>query len=67
MARNIIGVIVGYLSMSVFMFITFTGLYFALGADGAFEPGSYKVSSIWIIASILIGILTALLGGWIAH
>ena len=65
MARNIIGVIVGYLLMSVFMFITFTVLYFVLGADGAFEPGSYNVSSIWIIASVLIGILTALLGGWI--
>lgn len=65
MARNILGVIVGYLSMAIFIFVAFTVFYLVLGADGAFEPGFYKVSTTWLIGSILLGIISALFGGWI--
>lgn len=65
MARNILGVIVGYLSMAIFIFVAFTVFYLVLGADGAFEPGFYKVSTTWLIGSILLGIISALFGGWV--
>ena len=65
MVRNILGVIVGYIAMAVFVFLAFTIVYLVLGADGAFEPGTYKVSTIWIIMSIVLSLIAAILGGWI--
>jgi hypothetical protein len=49
--------------MFVFIFITFTILYLVLGADGAFEPGTYHVSGIWLAMSFILGLLAAVLGG----
>lgn len=65
MARNIIGVIVGYIAMFAFIFLSFTILYLILGADGSFEPGTYKVSSTWLILSFILGFIGALLAGYI--
>ena len=65
MVRNILGVVLGYLAMFAFVFITFTILYFILGADGAFESGTYEVSIIWIIISFILGLVAALLGGYL--
>lgn len=63
MVRNISGVVVGYLVMFVFIFVSFTALYFILGADGAFEVESYEVSVLWIVISFILSIFAALLGG----
>lgn len=65
MVRNILGVIVGYLAMSIFVFATFTVFYLAIGTEGAFEAGTFKVSTLWIIGSIILSIIAALLGGWV--
>ena len=65
MVRNILGVVLGYVTMFAFVFITFTILYFILGADGAFESGTYEVSIIWIIISFILGLVAALLGGYL--
>jgi hypothetical protein len=65
MARGIIGVVVGYVTMAVFIFVTFTVVYLLMGTDGAFEPGSYEVSSLWILASIGLGLIAAVLGGFV--
>lgn len=65
MVRNILGVVLGYVAMFAFVFITFTILYFILGADGAFESGTYEVSIIWIIISFILGLVAALLGGYL--
>jgi len=65
MIRNTFGVVLGYVAMFAFVFITFTILYFILGADGSFEPGTYEVSPIWIIISFILGLVAALLGGYL--
>jgi len=65
MVRNILGVVLGYVAMFAFVFITFTILYFILGADGSFESGTYEVSLIWIIMSFILGLAAALLGGYL--
>ena len=65
MVRNILGVVLGYVAMFAFVFITFTILYFILGADGSFESGTYEVSLIWIIISFILGLAAALLGGYL--
>ncbi len=65
MGRKILGVIVGYISMAAFVFISFTILYLILGTEGSFEPGSYRISATWLFASIILSIIAAVLGGYI--
>ena len=63
--RRILGVVLGYATMAVFIFLTFSLLYLILGAEGSFEPKSYDVSLIWIIISFIFGIIAAVLGGYV--
>ncbi len=65
MVRNILGVVLGYVAMFAFVFISFTVLYLILGADGSFEPGTYEVSIVWIIISFIFGLAAAVLGGYL--
>lgn len=63
MLRSIVGVVVGYLAMAVFVFATFSIAYLVLGADGAFREGSYEVSALWIIVSFVLSVIAAVVGG----
>jgi len=65
MVRNILGVVVGYLAIFAFVFLSFTGLYFILGANGAFESETYEVSLVWIIISFILSFVAAVLGGFL--
>jgi uncharacterized membrane protein YeaQ/YmgE (transglycosylase-associated protein family) len=65
MTRAIIAVIVSYLLMFVLMFVTFTCMYLLLGADGAFKPGSYDASNLWIALSFVVTLVVATIAGWI--
>lgn len=62
MVRNILGVVLGYVAMFAFVFISFTVLYLILGADGSFESGTYEVSIVWVIISFILGLAAAVLG-----
>lgn len=63
MARKIIGVIVGYVTMFVVVFLSFTILFLIISSDGAFQMGSYQVSTTWIILSFVLGLIAAIAGG----
>ena len=63
MLRPIAGGIVGWLAMAVFTFITFTIVYLVIGVDGAYKPGVYDVSMLWIGLSTALSIIAALVGG----
>lgn len=65
MLRKILGVILGYIVMAVFIFMTFSGFYLAIGADGAYNPGTYDVSILWISVSSVLGLVAAIIGGYI--
>jgi len=66
MARKIIGVIVGYVAMAAFVFLSFTILYLILGTEGSFQPGSYQVSTTWLVLSFILGFIGALIGGYVS-
>lgn len=66
MLRSILGGIAGYVVMFILIFVTFTALYLALGADRAFTPGTYQVSVLWIAVSTVLGTIAAIIGGYIA-
>ncbi len=63
MMRAIGSVILGYVVMFVVVFVTFTLAYLVLGTEGSFQTGSYEVSGIWILISIVFGFVAAALGG----
>ncbi|MEN8375091.1 MAG: hypothetical protein ABFS34_06530 [Gemmatimonadota bacterium] len=62
--KNIVAAVFGYLVMVVVVFVAFTIVWQILGPDGAFEPGSWDVSGAWIAASIVLGLVAAVAGGW---
>ena len=63
MLRAIGGTVVGYLVMVALIMITFTGLYFLMGADGAFRKMSYVPSTPWILLSFVLSLAAAVAGG----
>jgi len=66
MLRAIGGTVVGYLVMAAIIFITFTGLYFLMGADGAFRKESYVPSLPWILITFVLSLAAAVAGGWVS-
>lgn len=63
MLKSIVGVIVGYLAISVVAFCAYTAAYLGLGTERAFEPDTYALSGIWIGLVIAITIIAGLIGG----
>jgi hypothetical protein len=63
MGRLILGVVAGYLAMAVVIFVVVWGAYLALGADRAFQAGSYSTSGLWIAISLVLSLVAALVGG----
>ena len=62
--RNILAAVLGYIVMVV-VFFTFSVVWMVMGAGGAFEPGSWDVSTGWIAASIVLGLVAAVAGGFV--
>jgi hypothetical protein len=65
MLKIVGGVIAGYLVMFILIFVTFSGAYLAMGTDGAFKPGSYDVTPLWIGVSTVLGLGAAIAGGFV--
>lgn len=63
MVRKILGVIIGYVAMSVFVVTTFILALLVLGPDGAFKPGEFAPSNLWIAISFVLGFAGAVLAG----
>lgn len=63
MGRAIGGVVVGYVVMAGLVFVTFSLAYLAMGADRAFQPGKYEPTNLWLVASFVLGLLAAVVGG----
>lgn len=64
MVRAIGGVVVGYVVMALLIFLTFSVAYLGMGANRAFNPGSFDPSLFWIVISFFLGFLAALVGGY---
>jgi len=65
MLRKILGVVAGYVVMNVTAFMTYSGFYFAIGADRAYYPGTYDVSILWIAAILVLGFIAAVVAGYL--
>lgn len=65
MGRAIVSVVVGYVVMFATIFLTFSGLYFVLGQERSFEPGSFDPSVLWNVVSFALGAVAAVVGGYV--
>jgi NAD/NADP transhydrogenase beta subunit len=61
------GVVLGYLMMFAFVFLSLSVAYRIMGADLAFQPGVYDVTNLWIITSFMLGLAGAILGGYMCE
>ena len=65
MLKSILAIIASYAVMFIFLFAAFTGCYFALGAEGAFQTDSYEVSTVWIALTIVVCLVAGTIGGFL--
>jgi hypothetical protein len=65
--KTVVGVILGYLVMTVTLFVLLSALYAALGTEGAFLPRSYTPSIGWIIFMQVGQMVAALAAGYLAY
>jgi len=63
MGRDIVSVVLGYVVMAVTVFVTFTVAYLVMGPDRAFKLGSYDISTIWAVISVVLSFVAAVAGG----
>lgn len=68
--RNVGGAVLGWVVMAGVVILLFSGLWMVLGPDGAFQPGSWEVTGMWLSGSIVVSLLAAVTGGlvctWVA-
>lgn len=63
MLKTISSVILAYLVMFAVVFVGLTAAYLAMGADGAFEPGVYDVTTLWLGVMFVVSLGAAIAGG----
>ena len=63
MLRTVVAVVAGYFAIVLFTFVVFSCLYLLLGAEGAYRPGSYEVSGLWVTLSMVVGLIAGMVGG----
>ncbi len=66
MLRNILAAIVGYFVMVVGVMAGIGVAWAILGGQGAFAGEGPHPSGLWITINVVLGFLTAMLGGWVA-
>ena len=59
MGRVIGGVIAGYVAMMALIFVLATAAWFVVGAHGAFVPGSWRTTGLWIAISAICALVAA--------
>jgi hypothetical protein len=65
MGRAIAGVVLGYVAMFVVLFVFFSAAYIGMGQELAFKPGRYEPSGLWVGLSFVLGLLAAIVGGFV--
>jgi len=63
--RAALGVIVSFVTMSMFVLALSLAPWFALGLDTVLEPGSFESTALFNAYAIALGILGAVFAGWL--
>lgn len=65
MAKAIGIAVVGYIIISILIFILLTGAWYAVGVNGAFQPGVWDVTPTWLGLMIVSSLVAAIMGGYV--
>jgi len=65
MSSKILSVIVGYIVMVAFIMGSFWVLYAILGAEQSYLPETYDASKRWIVATFILGLIAAIIAGFV--
>ena len=65
MLRSILAAIAGYIVIFISIMVLMSVAWMVLGANGAFQPGSYEVTGTWIVATIILSLAAAVAGGFV--
>ncbi len=65
MGKAIVSVILGYVVMAVTVVISFTVAYLVMGSERAFKPGTYDITTTWVVISIVLSFVAAIAGGFV--
>jgi hypothetical protein len=65
MGKAILAIVVSYIAMLVLLMAIFTGLFFALRVERVLQPDSYEVSTLWLVVTIVVSFLGAILAGYL--
>ena len=66
MGRIIGSVIAAYVTLFAIVLVLMSLAWLALGASGAFQPGSWDVSGSWVVVSVIVGLAAAIPGGMVS-
>lgn len=65
MGKNIFAAIVGYVAIFVMIFVLFSIAFLILGVERSYQPGTFHVSTLWIIVSLILSFPVAVVGGYV--
>jgi hypothetical protein len=65
MLKAIGAAVVSYVAIFLIVFVSFSIVWMAMGTDGAFKTATWNVSTGWVVATLMVGIVAALVGGYL--
>jgi hypothetical protein len=65
MARPIIAIVVGYITMLVLVSLMIMCGFLLMGTEWSFKPGSFEASNKWIAMSVVGNLVIAIAGGFV--
>ena len=65
MLKAVLAVVAGYLTTAIAVAALTLGLFVLLGPDRAFQPGTYEVTTVWVIACFAASLIAAMIGGFV--
>ena len=63
--KSFLALIISYVVGNVVFFALVTGCFFLLGVERVFAPDSYEVSTVWVVLTLIISLLGAVVAGYI--
>ena len=65
MMKSVLAIVVSYIVMTVAFIAVFTGLYLVLGVERVFEPGTFRITPLWIGLALAGALGAGMLGGYL--
>lgn len=65
MVKAIVSIVVGYIAFTCVMFGLMTVLWFAVGMERVFQPGTFQITPLWIALALLVALIAGTVGGFV--